>query len=569
MPGLLAAERQTVPPQNRKRRLSFKSLTRSFRRAPVTPEFELSPFPPPLPGPSDDEPPPPPVVVAPVMERNASKASSVLSKKLRRRSLVNPMRSDKGQEAKDGGLEASGKGGVNWEKRMAGHALPSEAATIKADWMSQQQTHEVPAVTLAGRGSVSSVRGFLFPGTATTPASSTFRPSPAHSASSSIHSPKDGLPSLGFSTYQPPQNPPGSPTHRDLMRMMAKPFPNRAVASSIDDRRRSQSLTGSLNVGSPLPSSELDDDRQLAFMFPSPPPRDSSTSSISTSPKSPSKPLEAELPPPILTDPTSPFHRPSASSPYSPENPPPRPPRPGSALEASTKPRSLSPVLEQRRPLSVGVAPIGTTPPVVSPTAGPLRRGSLPATVERPTSGTEVATSPSGTPGSTTPTQRRPISIPPQLGGRRVSAGLLSSGMLPAPAHNGAGAGGASNRASWASMQSQASSVGSSASTSSAGRRRRFLLVGGGSDKSHRRSDSSATATQQDSGARWQPAERDILEREKENYAVAPLISKSKSMGAVPSRAAATDSEMHSFAAEADSMFSDARMRALVLELGI
>ncbi|BGP42268.1 hypothetical protein JCM10450v2_006361 [Rhodotorula kratochvilovae] len=554
MPGLLAPIQPSAPPpSSRKRRLSFKILPNPFRRAPEPPEFDLSPFPPPLPSPAEND---APTVVAPVMERKSSKASSVLSKKLRRRSLVSLIRPDKADEGK-GVVEeksATKMGGVNWEKRMAGHALPSAAASIKAEWINQQQPRrdDVPKVTLhASHDSVTSVRGFLypFPSHSNGMISSTFGTSPIPEA-------KEGLPNLGYSTYSPP---PGSPTHRDLMRVMAKPFPpSRPTSMATSERRRSLSVTGSGLMGSPLPSSELGDDR-MAYMFPTPPPRGSGSSGTSATSTSPSTPV-VKAPTASNDLPSTLLPRPSAPS-STPDAPPARPPRPESALEPRAHARVLSPVLERRRPMSVGMAPTVSAPASSSP-AGHVRRASVAHTGDVP--------SPAES-GSTTPTARKPITIPPQLGGRRVSASLLSSGMLPAPAHaHSAG----SNRASWASVQSQAESVGSTASTSSGGRRRRFLLLGGGgsgagSDKSHRRTESGATAALQERAepARWQPAEQDILEREKENVGVgAGAMGKTRRDGA---GAVIDEVERRRFEEEADAIFSDARMRALVRELGI
>ncbi|BGP18624.1 hypothetical protein JCM10213v2_006690 [Rhodosporidiobolus nylandii] len=66
----------------------------------------------------------------------------------------------------------------------------------------------------------------------------------------------------------------------------------------------------------------------------------------------------------------------------------------------------------------------------------------------------------------------------------------------------------------------------------------------------HRRGDSGATVTQENGGGKWQPVEAGMVE--KENVAVEEV-----------------QSEAPTFADEADEMFSDARLRALIQELGI
>ncbi|BGP34036.1 hypothetical protein JCM10296v2_005851 [Rhodotorula toruloides] len=412
---------------SRRRRLSLKALTNPFRRTSDTPSFDFPAFEaPPLPGPDDDLPPSPPRIEIRVDRAPANG----WSKKLRRRSLV-----ERAQGEKDLPIEQKARKGRGGDRRMSSLSMASDAADIKERWMRQQD-----AVVLAKDLEVS----LLIPPASDTP-SSNFRfpslePSPRGSSiQHSSPSPRqaDGpFPTLPYSTYSPLVKPPASPTTRDLMRMMAKPFPSKPVASRVIDHSRNQSTADSLVT--PASSTDLDESRQHSYMFPVPPER-----------TSPRQPDQATLPP--LSTYSSPAAGPQESDAIllSPKDAfRPRPPRthsrPISAVEASSTARPWSPV-DQRRPSSMSFPSAAPAPP------RRLSRAGTSDSLDLATTSSQArAANPAGV-------VRRPISIPSQRGGQRISASLLLAGDVPAPAH-GAGSVRAQDRASWASMQSQASS---------------------------------------------------------------------------------------------------------------
>ncbi|BGP02000.1 putative Chloride channel protein k [Rhodotorula toruloides ATCC 204091] len=424
---------------SRRRRLSLKALTNPFRRTSDTPSFDFPAFePPPLPGPDDDLPPSPPRIKIRVDRAPANG----WSKKLRRRSLVERVQGEKGLVVEQKARKERGS-----DRRKSSLSTASDAADIKERWMRQQD-----AVVLAKDLEVS-----LFVPPASDTPSSNFRfpslePSPRgsslqHSSPSPRHA--DGpFPTLPYSTYAPPVEPPASPTTRDLMRMMAKPFPSKTATLRAIDHSRNISTADSLVT--PASSTDLDETRQLSYMFPVPPER-----------TSPQQPEQAQLAPLSTSFPAA-DPQDSDAILVSPKDvfrprPPRVDPRPVSAVEASSTARPWTPV-DQRRPSSMSF-------PSVAP--APLRRLSRAGTsdsLELASTSTQARSSnPAGV-------VRRPISIPSQRGGQRISASLLLAGDVPAPAH-GAGSVRAQDRASWASMQSQASS-GSGRGGSSGDQRR-------------------------------------------------------------------------------------------------
>ncbi|BGP10040.1 hypothetical protein JCM10049v2_005923 [Rhodotorula toruloides] len=389
---------------SRRRRLSLKALKNPFRRTSDAPSFDFPAFePPPLPGPDDDLPPSPPRVEIRVERATANGQS----KKLRRRSLIERVQEEKGLSVEQKARKERGG-----DRRKSSLSMASDAADIKERWMRQQD-----AVVLAKDLEVS----LLVPPASDTPSSNFRFPSlePSPRGSSVQHgspSPRqaDGpFPTLPYSTYASPVEPPASPTPRDLMRTMAKPFPSKPVGPRTIDHSRNQSAADSLVT--PASSTDLDETRQLSYMFPVPPERPQDSDAILVSPKDAfgPRPLRAEQ-------------------------------RPVSAVEASSTARPWTPV-EQRRPSSMSFLPAAPVP---------LRRLSRAGTSD---SLDLATTSSQARGGSTAGVVRRPISIPSQRGGQRISASLLLAGDVPAPVH-GAGSVRGQDRASWASMQSQASS---------------------------------------------------------------------------------------------------------------
>ncbi|KAJ8292981.1 hypothetical protein OF846_003702 [Rhodotorula toruloides] len=412
---------------SRRRRISLKALKNPFRRTSDTPSFDFPAFePPPLPGPDDDLPPSPPRVEIRVERATANG----LSKKLRRRSLIERVQGEKELVAEQKARKERGS-----DRRKSSLSTACDAAEIKERWMRQQD-----AVVLAKDLEIS----LLVPPASDTPSSNFRFPSlePSPRGSSVQHgspSPRqaDGpFPTLPYSTYTPPVEPPASPTTRDIMRTMAKPFPSKPVAPRAIDHSRNQSTTDSLVT--PASSTDLDETRQLSYMFPVPPER-----------TSPRQPDQATLPPLSTCSFSAAGPQDSDAILVSPKDAfGPRPlraeQRPVSAVEASSTARPWTP-FEQRRPSSMSFLPAAPVP---------LRRLSRAGTSD---SLDLATTSSQARGGSTAGVVRRPISIPSQRGGQRISASLLLAGDVPAPVH-GAGSVRGQDRASWASMQSQASS---------------------------------------------------------------------------------------------------------------
>ncbi|GAA6029108.1 hypothetical protein JCM8097_001602 [Rhodosporidiobolus ruineniae] len=539
---------------SRKRRLSLKALTAPFRRSERNDPRLPNPSSPsaynPLDHPNDFNPQP---------ARPPSKASSIFSKKLRRKSLVNLGRSKKEpapEEVEQKTVEEKERprSAINWQKRMANEPLPSEAANIRAAWLHQQHRLETMyppqiAIELDPRGSFTSVGEILFPSSAQSQNLQVF-------VSQAPTSPGD------YSTYAPST---ASSQRDDLLRTMAQPFPSRPPSQTSGMRRQSLSMT------SATPETE-----SLPFQFPVPPPRQSDLPTPPASPHGYVPPLEPQRrrdsllkrEPAQQIGPDTPPHTPQRTSYHEGSGAPlgSTPARQNSLVSAvdfaTTSPAN------PRRPLSLVLGQNSGTIPIFTRGTSPFHRLGHGRSASAALPSNSSSTSSVSNAGSTV---RRPVSIAPQLGGRRMSASLASSGAFAPP--------GGSNRQSWASMQSQADSIGSSASagagTTSSGRnlvdevRRRAderERRNNSRSMGHRRGDSNATITQDKAYERnsqaWQPGEADILE--KENVAVK----------ASPLRGASGEyDERMQYGAEAEAlmgdMFSDERMQALVRELGI
>ncbi|GAA5894500.1 hypothetical protein JCM6882_004836 [Rhodosporidiobolus microsporus] len=540
-PASSAAAPSLTP--SRKRRLSLKSLNpfrRDRRDSDLTPLHPIPLDPIPLDPPPQDETP----------ARPASKASSVFSKKLRRRSLMKlggggaraeqKAQEEKENEERRAKEEEHRRSGINWQKRTANQPLPSEAATIRAAWIREQIINAPPptiSVEIDPRASISSVGSLLFPSTAPGQSLGVFTAPPPRSVQ------QPGGPALDYSTYAPSMA--STASRDDIVRAMAKPFPSRPASSQASELRRA-----SLSLTSPTPEEET-----LPFAFPLPPARQSDMLTPPASPFGSVSPLHKEPSAKAAQPQGVPFdtppHTPQRLSYHEGSDRRSSPPSRQGSLVIATDYANRDP---NGRPLSLTIPPSSSTVPIFTRGTSPFARLSG---HQRSASAALPSTTSSSASNSTS-TIRRPVSIAPQLGGRRMSASLASSGAFTGVAPGGA------NRQSWASMQSQASSVGSSTSASQGGRGlideiRRRAEEREKRGKSHRRGDSNATVMQEKAdGARWQPAEAEILE--KENVGVQQ--HQQPYLGDV-------EQEVRGFAYEAEEMFSDERMQALVRELGI
>ncbi|GAA6004013.1 hypothetical protein JCM10207_006514 [Rhodosporidiobolus poonsookiae] len=560
---------------SRRRRLSLKALTAPFRRSSDRP---TSP-PPTVPANYDsplDHPPPTDLKRTPT---RSLRTPSILSRKLRRKSLVALVRPDKAKEeaaaaaaaeAKEREEKEARRTSVNWQKRTADQPMPSEAANIRAAWLREQQNAErLPplAVHLDPRGSISSIGSILFP--AATPGQhlGVFSTAPPRAVQQS------GL-STNYSTYAPSTISTGS-QRDDLLRTMAKPFPSRPPSHLSEPRRQSLSMASPPLV---TPGTESETDELPSFVFPVPPPRQSD---LPTPPASP-QPLHTVVPPPAQEEllikeeryePTpldTPPHTPQRFS-FSRSSD--RQPSPASRRSSAivAEDFATAPQPNKRRPLSLTLSP--TAVPIFTRSGGgsPFSRlghgrsasvagqsSAAPAGVApRPLSTLSASSANANNP-------RRPVSIAPQLGGRRMSASLASSGAFPGSG-SGIVAPGGANRQSWASTHSQSSSIGSNTSAAERARGlldevRRRAEERERRSKGHKRGESTSTATQ-DKGepGKWQPAEAELLETENFLYA-SPLQRGSADLD---------ETERRMLETEAEEMFSDERMQALVRELGI
>ncbi|GAA5873535.1 hypothetical protein JCM8547_005613 [Rhodosporidiobolus lusitaniae] len=530
---------------SRKRRLSFKILKAPFRRStPAEPEPPV--FPIPLPdGTSPLDHPTPNEPTKAVSTRTKSlRTPSLLSRKFRRRSLgLFGTKMEKPLEELETPVVVveeeeirPPRSTINWVKRTDNQPLPSEAATIREQWLKKQH-FERPApqiaVELDHRASIGSVGSLLFPSTTPGQQLRVFTPPPPRAVSPHTQ------PNADYSSY--PSSTISTTSQQDeLLRGMAKPFPSRAAHTESAQQA----------LPSATPEEEV-----LPFMFPVPPHRQTD---LPTPPASPhagyptqlASPLpmeKSDLAPPIPFD--TPPHTPQRSSfvEGGMERQASAPTRRASTLTA-TDFAATSPA-EPRRPQSLVVGPTSSTVPIFTRgTGNPFNRLShgRSASVALPsTSSSSTSLSiPASALGNATSILRRPVSIAPGMGGRRMSASLAST----------IGAPGGANRQSWASMQSQASSIGSTVSQRDGAGGGRGLLdeVRRRADererrgKVHRRNESNATVQPEQPQQKWQPV---------------PEIREKKD-------ADLPEEERREWEHEAEEMFSDARMEALVRELG-
>lgn len=331
--------------------------------------------------------------------------------------------------------------------RKAGLATSSEAADIKERWLRQQGAvvvaKDLKVSLLVPPSSDTPSSTFRFPSLEPSPRGSSLQPSPRN-----VEGP---FPTLPYSTYTPPAEHPASPTTRDLIRTMAKPFPSRPVTLRSVDHSRNQSMVDSLATHAS--STDLDETRRLSYMFPLPPPR--------TSPPQPEPlplPPFASFPAAGPLDSETTFVAPSGA--FFPRTRRPER-RPVSATEATPTARPWTPV-DPRRPSSM---------PSASVVPDSSRRPSRTHIFDWIEASTALSSAPEGNAAGVA---WRSASIPSRRGGQR-SSGLLSpegdqrrSGSLllesdvPVQA-NAAGSARAHERASWSSRQSQASTASGSA----------------------------------------------------------------------------------------------------------
>ncbi|GAA5823269.1 hypothetical protein JCM11251_007545 [Rhodosporidiobolus azoricus] len=537
---------------SRTRRLTFRVLN-PFRRDRDRRDSDLTPLHPiPLdPPPLEEEPPKP---ARRTSTSIFSKKSSLFSKKLRTRTLVKlgvgkaskeeadqkERQKEREEEERRAREEEYQRNMVHWQKRTANQPLPTEAAAIRAAWVREQIINQ-PAPTISveidPRASISSVGSLLFPASTPGQTLSVFNAPPPRSASQA------GGPALDYATAYPPSTA-SSASRDDIVRSMAKPFPSRPASSQAGEVRRT-----SLSLTSPTPEEET-----LPFAFPLPPARQSDLDTPPASPYGSLSPLHKELvnkPVQLQTVPfDTPPHTPRRLSYLDGSDRRSSPPSRRSSIVVSTDFASANRDANGR-PLSLTIPPSSSTVPIFTRGTSPFARltgHQRSASAALPATGTASPTNP-----------RRPVSIAPQLGGRRMSSSLASSG-----AFGGAGTPNGVNRQSWASVQSQASSVGSSASTNAGGKglieeiRRKAEERERGTSKGHRRGDSNATVMQEKEGGKWQPVEADLAEKENIPLAGEPYLGDVDVV-----------EEVGIFAYEAEEMFSDERLQALVRELGI
>ncbi|GAA5945488.1 hypothetical protein JCM10213_004173 [Rhodosporidiobolus nylandii] len=512
---------------SRRRRLSLKALTAPFRRSSERNDPSL------------------PAVATPEDHKSTrsrrTRTPSIFSGRLSRKGWSRAVGTDQQPGTEEGGEK---KRGINWTKRTAGQPLPSAASAIRSAWVRQQVIERPPPVLdvqLDSRPSLSSVGSLLFPATSPGQPYDIFpSPSPLHASET-----------LAPANYPDDARAATSSRTDDAVRTMARPFPSRPA---LTDEQRGVSLIAESPV-TPAATSEAGDDG-LSYDFPLPPPRQSDLPTPPASPPFPpaafppsasakTPPAEAERIQPTPLD--TPPHTPQRGSfTLSPESRSASSARRASTLLAGDSAVTRGPPTE-RRPLSLTVpaSSSSNTIPIFTRVTNPSHRlvghaRSASATVPSDSASLAIST---GNP------LRRPVSIAPQLGGWRMSASLASSGAFAASD--------GSKRQSWASMQSSSSGtcgrVGllDEVRRGAEAREQRGII--------HRRGDSGATVTQENGGGKWQPVEAGMVE--KENVAVgAP---------ARPPLAEEVQSEAPTFADEADEMFSDARLRALIQELGI
>ncbi|GAA5974944.1 hypothetical protein JCM11641_006773 [Rhodosporidiobolus odoratus] len=517
---------------SRKRKLSLKALTAPFRRAAQRSDPPLS-----------DQPP----NVECTLSRSSTRTPSILSRKLRRKSLVSLEKPEGSEEAKvfrAGGEKAERRrsGSGYWSKRTVSESLPSEAASIRAAWIHQQQgavDMSPLEIRLDTRASLSSVGSLRFP-VAT----------PDQRVTHYLNAPQR---QMALSASSGPTHAPSTASASSRTKPFLSP-----PASAIDLGQNNLAVAAPVT---PSATSEGEEDH-TSYRFPLRPPRDPD---LPTPPASPtiyicpsssgassdglpavsgSEEGRYQQPSPLNTPP----HTPVRNSLISTHRPSP-PGRPGSSLSSSSTMTTSAGNRVQPRPVPHTSSTTDSLIPIFTRGSSPFAR--LSSSLGRPTS---VLTSSSSTSISTasglgsTTSGRRPISIAPQLGSRRLSAAFASGGLSSAATV-------AVNRQSWASVRPQSVGGittgqdgldGSRQKVEERDRRTHF----------HRRTDSSSTITA-DKGkmGKWQPVEGEIAEKE--------------NVGKYPSTVAEVDEERRRFEAEAEALLSDERMQALVRELGI
>lgn len=577
MPSVAPAPLQGAPSlsPSRKRRLSFKILTAPFRRSHPA---ATGPTPPVFPLPLDSSP-----LVSdfqPVKGSVSTRTGSILSRKFRRRSLPSfGSKADKvAKEVKEAAARAEEQqvenekenrhdeleerpktSSINWVKRTANEPLPSEAANIREQWLKEQYFGRPPpmlAVELDHRASITSVGSLLFPSASQGQQLDIFSAPPPRAVENE---------------YSPYANSTISAASQrdDLVRDMAKPLPSGTRSVGQVGEAKRTSLIG------PTPEDEM-----LQFMFPTPPPRQSDLPTPPASPHrspialalthDPSKKPELSQVAPFdhPTPPHTPQRRSFVESPVDVDGQRDSAPsrRASSAVSgdamaaaAAASSSTVVPTADRRRPLSLTLAPSATIPiftrgsiSQINRLTGHVRSSSV---VGPSTSSSSLNSNLTGTttPTCPPPAFRRPVSIAPGLGGRRMSqsfASTISGAPLTAP--------GGDNRKSWASVQSVTPSISSSVSIPQAGPGAGGG-VGGGTGNSLL-AEVRRRAEEREQKGRSNRESLVAVQREEEQHDEGSRDEDSESEDA---------EKRGTWEHEAEEMFSDARMEALVRELGI
>ena len=495
----------TSPIPTHRRRLSLKILANPFRRTPDTSADVARTA-----QPSSSEFRANEAVSASPLQRTSTTASSTAPKKLRRRSLSNIVKLSKPSVTKGEqvGEASAPKSTVDWAKRTSGHPLPPMPTSHTTERTTSRETIGMEVSQPKKRAEQ---RRSLPARASSSPSSSPRRCRHRTDGSSPPAAPlvvELDILQAASSTYSPAPPVMARPADGDLPARTALPFPSRPKPAAP--------LAPELAA-----PGNFKQERSPSF---SGPPRPQLSAASSHSSHSSVDLVVWRFPTPPLR-----YH----SSPDS-----------SVASTPSSSPRRIGPT-DKLAPAS----PSDRSEPSRPRAVQQRRPSSTHADADKPPS------SPQGS--SLATTTRKPITIRPQLGGPRVSASLLAKGIpVPAPAHGVTPPPRASTSAISTSGRSPVQ-PGWSATTST-GWPRPLLLVEGvkgaksgelrharsrlvGAPSSRGRGASASRAR----GERGELGERDEVEGD--------------GMGA----------ERRRYEAEADTIFTEARLKSLWAELGL